>query len=390
MSSDEEKINECVRCGNCTELCPTFAESLAEGRGPRGRIALLQRLQTGDLPRSRTLDDRIFSCMLCGACNDRCPAGIRITEAVYAGRQSLRRQSGPIDFTATFIRHAFRHAPQAFRLFRALQGLGSLRPLRSIAAVRTFRSLGIELPPSAFRDAGAVYRVPNARGRIAIFTGCTTDFLYPSLGRMLVESLQALRYDVVVPKGEVCCGAPLLSLGFRDDVAALAEKNVELFRKLRVEAVISLCPTCVHFIRDVYTDIAGAGIEHAMDDAAFFIQHAEMFQASTTMRKSAYHAPCHTRNHLGSDATARAILDSAGCELIKTDPGCCGFGGAFAVLYEEMSIAMRQKRLAAYQSADTIITSCPNCMIQFQNSCGQSRLRHTIEIIHQALTGART
>ncbi len=389
MDFREENMNECVRCGNCMEPCPTFAESLAEGRGPRGRIALLRHLHAGDLSRTRAMDDRIFSCMLCGACNDRCPAGIRISEAVYAGRQALRQQPGPRDVTVTLMRNAFNHASQAFRLVRALQGIISLRPLQSIAAVRVFRSLGITIPPAAFRDGDSVYRVARARGRVAIFAGCTTDFLYPALGRLLVESLQALRYDVIVPKGEVCCGAPLMSLGFQDDAAALAEKNLSLFKKLRVEAVICLCPTCVYFIRDVYGEIAGEGIAQAMDDATFFANHAGSFRNAPTGQKSVYHASCHTVHHLRSDSTARSVLASAGCELIKTDPGCCGFGGAFAVLYEEISVAIREKRLASYRNADSIITSCPNCMIQFQNSCGQSKLRHTIEIIHQALTGAR-
>lgn len=371
------------------ELCPTFAESLAEGRGPRGRVALLQRLNTNELPRTRTMDDRIFSCILCGACDSRCPAGIRITDALYAARHALRLQPGPKDLAAAILRHSFRHAPQAFRLLRALQRLISRGPLQSIPAVRVFRSLRISLPSYSFRSSGSLYRVQNARGRVAIFSGCTTDFLFPALGRMLAESLQALRYDVVVPQGEVCCGAPLLSLGFRDDAAILAEKNLSLFKKLRVEAVISLCPTCVYFVRDVYKDIAGEGILSAMDDASFFRRHAGVPEGPPIAGKSAYHAPCHTLHSLKSDAAARSVLETAGYDLMKTESGCCGFGGAFAVSYEDMSAAIREKRLAVYQHADSIITSCPNCMLQFQNFCGQKKLRHTIEIIHQSLTGAK-
>lgn len=371
------------------ELCPTFAESLAEGRGPRGRVALLQRLNTSELSRTRTMDDRIFSCMLCGACNSRCPAGIRITDALYAARHALRLQPGPRDLTGAILRHSFRHTHQAFRLVRALQGLISRGPLQSIPAVRVFRSLKITLPSHAFRSGGSLYRVQNARGRVAIFSGCTTDFLFPALGRMLAESLQALRYDVVVPQGEVCCGAPLLSLGFRDDAALLAEKNLSLFKKLRVEAVISLCPTCVHFVRDVYKDIAGEGMLSAMDDVSFFKHHAGVPEGPPIAEKTVYHAPCHTLYSLKSDAAARTVLEAAGYNLMDTEAGCCGFAGAFAVLYEGMSAAIREKRLATYRNADSIITSCPNCVLQFQNFCGQKKLQHTIEIIHQSLTGAK-
>ncbi len=63
------------------------------------------------------------------------------------------------------------------------------------------------------------------------------------------------------PREKCGCGAPLLSLGFRDDAAQLAERNMRLFRDLRVEAVISLCPTCVHFLRDEYRTLLGEGNE---------------------------------------------------------------------------------------------------------------------------------
>ncbi len=84
MPSDALDIQQCVRCGNCMELCPTFAEALSESMGPRGRVALLKEMATSGMSRTRPLDERIFSCMLCGACNGHCPAGISITEAVYA------------------------------------------------------------------------------------------------------------------------------------------------------------------------------------------------------------------------------------------------------------------------------------------------------------------
>ncbi|HMK44958.1 MAG TPA: 4Fe-4S dicluster domain-containing protein, partial [Dissulfurispiraceae bacterium] len=55
-------LHECVRCGICMEGCPTFGESGSEGRGPRGRVALMQQLCAGTLGRTHVLDDRIFSC----------------------------------------------------------------------------------------------------------------------------------------------------------------------------------------------------------------------------------------------------------------------------------------------------------------------------------------
>jgi len=371
------------------EGCPTFGESGSEGRGPRGRVALMQQLCAGTLGRTHVLDDRIFSCMLCGACNGRCPAGIPITGAIYAGRATLRSKPGEQDMSVTILRHAFNHSAQAFRLLRALQGLVGSRLFQSLPAARAFRSMNISLPARSLRDEASVFKVPNARGRVALFAGCTTDYLFPHLGRPLIESLRALRYDVIMPRGESCCGAPLLSLGFRKDAAALAEKNLNLFKKLHVEAVISLCPTCIYFLRDEYRNLVGEGIEYALDDAAFFTRHAGAMRPYASDGPAVYHAPCHTRHHLKSDDAALKLLALSGRELIAAEPGCCGFGGAFAVRYTEMSSALLEKRLAQFRTAHSIITSCPNCMLHFRSVCGQTGLRHTIEIIHQALTGAK-
>lgn len=371
------------------ELCPTFAEALSEGMGPRGRVALLQQINQQELSRTRPLDDRIFSCMVCGACNGRCPAGVRITDAVYEGRTRLRQQPGAQELSIPLIRHSFRHAAQAFRLLRALQGVTRWSALRSIPAIRTLASLRITPAPHPLRSGGAVYRVPDARGRVAVFAGCTVDFLSPSYGRALIESLLALRYDVVLPKGEVCCGAPLLGIGYRDDAAVLAEKNLRLFRDLRVEAVISLCPTCVHFLRDEYRLLVGEGIENVMDDGTFFREHIDKFRDRTGSSSAVYHAPCHTKYMLKSDDIARSVFRSAGYALQPVESGCCGFGGTFSVLYGDMSAAMREKRLRTFHGADTIITSCPNCILQLQGRTGNSTIRHSIEIIHEALTGAK-
>lgn len=390
MPFDALNIQECVRCGNCMELCPTFAEALSESMGPRGRVALLKEMAASGLSRTRPLDERIFSCMLCGACNGRCPAGISITEAVYAGRTRLREQPGARELSVPLIRHAFRHAAQAFRLVRAVRGITNWPLVRSIPALRALANLHIGPASSPLKDAGSVHRVQNARGRVAVFAGCTVGYLFPEYGHALIESLQALRYDVVVPKGEVCCGAPLLSLGFRDDAVLLAEKNMRLFRDLRVEAVVSLCPTCVHFLRDEYRILLGEGMSGVMDENTFFDHHADRFRDRRSRGTAVYHAPCHTRHMLKSDGTARRLISAAGYDLQQCEPGCCGFGGAFSVLYEEMSNALREKRLAAFREADSIITSCPNCILQLQRRAETMTIRHSIEIIHESLTGAKS
>jgi glycolate oxidase iron-sulfur subunit len=57
--------------------------------GARGRLVLLWGLASGTLSPSLELNERIFSCTLCGACSDLCPAGVDIKELIYHGRTIL-------------------------------------------------------------------------------------------------------------------------------------------------------------------------------------------------------------------------------------------------------------------------------------------------------------
>ena len=64
----------CLNCGVCTATCPLGLELL-----PRRlfRVVLL-----GLRERHGDEEDAVWSCLLCRACEERCPAGVRIAENV--------------------------------------------------------------------------------------------------------------------------------------------------------------------------------------------------------------------------------------------------------------------------------------------------------------------
>src|SRR3989338_7256379 len=82
--------SKCVRCGACKSLCPTYLSALDETMGARGRVAMLGALADNRLVPTKKLSDNIFSCMLCEACSDLCPAGLNIPEIIYKGRADLK------------------------------------------------------------------------------------------------------------------------------------------------------------------------------------------------------------------------------------------------------------------------------------------------------------
>jgi len=81
----EEEAAKCMYCGFCEAVCPTRPLGPHRGWGPRGRV-LLSLLIAGGTEPSRGVVESIYSCLLCRACHEKCPAGIDIAGVVRAAR----------------------------------------------------------------------------------------------------------------------------------------------------------------------------------------------------------------------------------------------------------------------------------------------------------------
>lgn len=378
------ELSSCVKCGSCKALCPTYIEDATEGMSARGRIVLLEKFYEGELEPSKKLDDRIFSCMLCGACNKLCPLGINVIDAIYEGRNRLRDFNKKRRFWGIGIRIGIKKASNSFRILKFLETINEMLPVFRIYPFNAIKRMGITLPVSALRDGRYIFRVSKPKGRVAIFAGCSVNFLYPDIGRSLIDSLNAMNYDVVLPKGEVCCGAPLMGIGFKEDAAEMAERNMNVFKKLNVEAVIGLCPTCIDFIKNEYRSLIGDGIDNAVEVSQFFGK-LQPLAFSPQHSKVIYHDPCHSIYRLNVTSEPRQILRSMGFHLMDSEVGCCGFGGTFRLLYQELSESILDKRVEDYKKADMIVTACPNCILQFKSKIKDKPVKHIAEIINESV-----
>ena len=84
------------------------------------------------------------------------------------------------------------------------------------------------------------------KNKVAIFIGCMSNYTYTNTGDALVKILKKLELDVMIPKKQLCCGAPAYFTGAFDTVDYLAKKNIEYFESWidSVDAVIIPEATC--------------------------------------------------------------------------------------------------------------------------------------------------
>ncbi|PIN77361.1 hypothetical protein COV15_02230 [Candidatus Woesearchaeota archaeon CG10_big_fil_rev_8_21_14_0_10_34_12] len=76
----EELIEKCIKCGMCKSICPVYHEIFEETISPRGKVLLLK---------NKVYDSLFYNCALCKACEQKCPAKIKLCEAFKKARQVL-------------------------------------------------------------------------------------------------------------------------------------------------------------------------------------------------------------------------------------------------------------------------------------------------------------
>lgn len=350
----------------------------------RGRLALLRGLAEKRLTPTKTLSDRIFSCLLCEACKGICPLGLDIPEIIYGGRRGLRNSSLKGRLLGGATSFFINRMDIAFLLLSLLR--------------RVFSTRFSYLPPittTPLKRIQGVYRNRKAVGRVAVFLGCSVNYIYPSHGEALINILRRHNYEVVILSGEVCCGAPLRSMGLEDEMIPLAKRNIEIFKNIKAMAVVSLCPTCTMVIKRQYPLLTGDMIPNIMDVNEFLVRHGILKGLMMGGMTVTYHDPCHLSYGLGITEEPRRLLQGIeGIRFVEMrhPRDCCGFGGPFSMLFKDLSMDIGRRKIEdiKYTDAKTVVTSCPGCIMQLGNLKRQTgtdiQIMHIVELIDRAMS----
>ena len=360
--------------------------------GARGRIAMLGELEETRIAPTKKLAEKIFSCMLCGACKNLCPTGINIPEVIYQGRSRLKNSFSRGRLLRTILKHSASRLDTVFSILRGMQKF-FYQPLYYTGRLPYIP----EITREPFKNSFQVYKQFKKLSRIAIFAGCSVNYFYPELGRSLSKILLAKGFEVVVFKGELCCGAPLRSAGLEEEALSLAKKNFEHFSRVRAEAIISMCPTCTMVLREQYTDVKGATISTIMDINEFLIKFDITKGLEISPSVITYHDPCHLHYGLGIKDEPRQILKGIkGVEFVEMQHAdeCCGFAGLFSLHFKDISKNVGRKKIAniAGTKADTVVTSCPGCIMQLDGLKRENNMKinikHIVEVVDEAMRAA--
>ncbi len=173
----------CVKCGLCLQYCPTYVKVREEGDSPRGRIALIQGMASGQLGISAGLTAHLDGCLTCRVCERICPSGVRYgwlidraRSAVRAARPASRRRR----WLQWLLAEAMVRRPGLSRFIAGITRLfGDSAAERTLRASTLSHRLGLERlafyrptvePYHEWR--GCYPACGQEKGRVALFLGC--------------------------------------------------------------------------------------------------------------------------------------------------------------------------------------------------------------------------
>jgi glycolate oxidase iron-sulfur subunit len=406
-SLDFEQINRfksdlerCTKCGFCMSYCPVYQEERVESSVARGKIMLIRALLSGELTPTSGLANQLNQCTLCMTCTQNCPANTHIPQVIVAARADKVRQKGlsfPYNLIYRWLLPRRRLFGYVVRLASWFQGIfmprteGTIRHLSLfLSALGKGRHIPQIAPKFLRQSVPEINRPPpgmETKFTVGYFTGCMTDFVFPELGKKIINFLTRNGVEVVVPRGQGCCGAPVfLGAGDFDAGRRLADQNVQAFKDLNY--VITDCATCasamkdyVKFLADTdervqdYTDFANK----VKDITQFLVDILQLPPSAYRVadefkgKRVTWHEPCHLGRYLGIEEQPRQILKSLPdinyIEMPNADR-CCGMAGTFSIYFYDLSKRIADKKIADIKStgADIVVTDCPGCQIQLIDS----------------------
>jgi glycolate oxidase iron-sulfur subunit len=420
MFTREEALAEAIKCsgcGFCLSVCPVYEAVGIETLSSRGRVDTLRGVLLGQLELSERMMQILDTCLLCRACEEVCPPGVKLHRVLMEGRAKAVRQRG----LPWAKRLAFRRLLKDRRYLS--RALGYLRPLlkedRGIpgSKIRHLPSLfsglagGRGLPPIASRPLRArvgpvTAPVGNPRGRVGFFSGCYMEFVETGMGDATVGVLSQEGFEVFYPREQTCCGAPALYSGDVEDALEIALKNARAFLSQKLDSVIVGCATCFDCLKKGYSSLSSSlqGEEKEMlEEFSSMVEESSSFLVKKGLSRRrrlsspnlvTYHDPCHLSRGGAIVREPRELLASIeGLELkeMSQPRRCCGGGGSFGLAHPEISIEIGRWKVQDIQAtgAKIAVTSCPGCILQIQEVArregAEIKAVHLMELLRGAL-----
>ncbi|HWU77420.1 MAG TPA: (Fe-S)-binding protein [Rhodanobacter sp.] len=379
-----ELADQCVQCGLCLPVCPTYALDRNEAESPRGRIAIAAALARGEVDPTAGLRGHLDHCLGCLSCEKVCPAHVQYGELLIQTRALLGpRASRPRWLPGLIKRPA---------LLRVLRRVGSLVALprwknRLLIRLRTasaWRAALSSLPVNAPATALKAQRAPDDdRPHLALFPGCVASVDDAEAEHAALRLLHAAGFRVSVLPA-FCCGAMDLHNGETRGFEQAARRVRQAWQASAASQLLTVTPGCLDTLRRALPGVP------VIDPLALLAQHAESLRFRPLAQRVAVHLPCTQVNVAGSDAGLLQLLRRIP-ELevlpLSRPPHCCGAAGSHALEFPERAARLREASLRQLVALDPQLWLSSNigCRLHLAAGAAAPPSRHPLSLLAQQL-----
>ena len=371
--------DSCMKCWSCIESCSLFRYSRDEVRhSPPYKTYLIKKavidrayglksLFYRGKPDSKLLEKLgwiAFECLTCGRCEEACPFKVDTVKADMLLR----------------------------RLVKPPQGLEAMVK----GAVETGNPFGeksgrLNWAPSSFK--------PKEKAEILWFIGCNEAYKRFRMARATLKILERLKLDFTVLQDEKCCGWPILSAGNLDVFKMLMNSNIESANRVEAKTIVTGCPGCSLTWKKVYPEYGGEvkqRVLHLTELIAELIDEGKVEFSKRVEDTVTFHDPCDLGRKQGVFEAPRKIIESIpGLKLVEMKNNrrasfCCGAGGAYKAVNNEVATSLAALRLmeAVDAGVKTLVTSCPACIQNFHHARRKIKAKVKILSIEELLDKA--
>jgi glycolate oxidase iron-sulfur subunit len=395
----------CIRCGLCLAVCPTYREHLKEAASPRGRVALARKGLEGQLELSPNLIEQMYGCFACMACDEICPVGIQ-PAALSLAMRHVQEQRKPAGWKNMLFGGLLPHPGRmeaATLPLRLYQTLGIRRLVYALGLTRLLpgklhdlEAMLPHLPQRPLRQK--LPQVTPARGearyRAGFFLGCAQSLLFAEQSAATVRVLSRNGCTVLTPREVECCGMPAHGYGRLDLVRSQAQHNIAVFERTEVDVIVTDCATCGSTLKEYGTLLKddpqwaarAAAFSQKVRDVSEFLSEIPIEKPKGTIpSRVTYHDPCHLRRAQKVWKQPRALLGLIdGLELVELPEAdwCCGSAGSQLITHYETSRKVMDRKMdnLADTHAQIIASGCPGC--QMQLIAGIQRRGLKVRVVH--------
>lgn len=240
--------------------------------------------------------------------------------------------------------------------------------------------------------------------RIALFSTCIVDAMYPRVARATVDILERLGHEVIFPPGQTCCSQMHVNSGYFDDAYPVVKNHVKAFSAWDYDVAVAPSASCVVSLDHQQGMIARRAGDEGTAQAAEEIA-GRTFELSKLLidvlgvtdaaaqlgsyfpHRVTFHSSCHGMRMMKLGTRQSDLVRSVeGVEFAELPDleQCCGFGGTFSFKNADTSGAMVADKAQNVESTGASVCTGGDVSCLMNIGGALSRRGSAVQTVHFA------